>query len=137
MCCQAMVSLKRVTKFLMAEEVDPDNVQHSPTVGRFIWFNSWNVLNPKFFPIFEMFLLKSKTKAQFEWCQSWFLSKFFLITSEPYSETYNSSFDNQKVQTKIMVCLHVLVNVENLLVLGQIIEVILYLHNLWRLCGFA
>ena len=27
---QAMVSVKRVTRFLQADEVDPDNVQHQP-----------------------------------------------------------------------------------------------------------
>lgn len=33
---QALVSLRRIEDFLLNEDVDPDNVQHDPTLGNLV-----------------------------------------------------------------------------------------------------
>lgn len=34
---QASVSLKRINKFMNTEELDPNNVQHDPSEGKFFY----------------------------------------------------------------------------------------------------
>jgi len=40
---QGTVSLKRIEKFLLQEDIDPDNVQSNPDIGKVIrFFHCWD-----------------------------------------------------------------------------------------------